>query len=881
MWLDLVFEMPSGLRAGSLVAAVIAGIALLALIVRAVLKMGHPQALAQRLDALAGTGGQILSGVDLAMTGSQVGAAHVTQGMAQIAVDRAVNLAKAVKPSDVLPRAQLRRAHVTLGCVLAIVGIVALVAPRLVGTQWVRFVDPYGDHPPYSNITINVEPGNTKVIYGSGVDIIASPEGGTVERVELILRGDGREDEKLPMFPQTDGKWRATVASVTSPGKYFVKTSGTRSKQFDLGVITVPKIENVTFKVTPPSYTNRPPYEGPLPQGGLAGLPGTKVEVRAKSNRPLSAGQMQFVSSDSAKPPAAAMNPVADPSNEVLGSFFIQQAGKVQISVTDVEKQNSTDVFTAPVTVLPDNRPFVRIVEPLANSFATPDVTLPIAVQAEDDWGVSRVELFKGLNDSRSRGSEVAAPAPPQTKVNTTTDLPLKDLGLKPGDVLKLFARGEDNDPAGAKGTESSIVTVQIISKEDFEKLMLAREGMEVLQSKYEQAMRRLEKLDAEMEKVEKELAKADPNSDLAQEMRDKLKKLGEQFEQEAREMAKAANQDLPFDIDKEMVKHLRDLANKVNDAGDQLDKLAKRPGLGGGGALDELKNLRQQLGMQKKDFEQEVTEPLEHLAKIYPLMEDQQRFIELYQQQRELEQRMVSVKTSVSADDPRAKARMRDLESDQREIRNELRQLLDDIDSHVSQLPEDEKLKELRDTASEFCKVVRNSAASDTMSQAEMALVEFDGMRGWTSAKQAEDILAGFIKKCESMGGQGQMCLKFQPSLAQGLGNTVDQLMQASGMQGMGGGKGGYSARRSSLANVGLYGNTPRKSAQAGSRGGKADRGVGTHSNDPRSDDPASDKLAQTGETRGSGEGQTLVPARYRTRSGEYFQRVADELGK
>ena len=65
--------------------------------------------------------------------------------------------------------------------------------------------------------------------------------------------------------------------------------------------------------------------------------------------------------------------------------------------------------------------------------------------------------------------------------------------GLDPGDVIKLFARVEDNDPAGFKGAETPIVTVQIISQEDFERMQQMREGLEALLSKYRQADRRLE----------------------------------------------------------------------------------------------------------------------------------------------------------------------------------------------------------------------------------------------------------------------------------------------------------------------------------------------------------------------------------------------------
>ena len=38
---------------------------------------------------------------------------------------------------------------------------------------------------------------------------------------------------------------------------------------------------DVRFRITPPAYTNRPPYDGPLPKDGIAGLPGTVVQVWA------------------------------------------------------------------------------------------------------------------------------------------------------------------------------------------------------------------------------------------------------------------------------------------------------------------------------------------------------------------------------------------------------------------------------------------------------------------------------------------------------------------------------------------------------------------------------------------------------------------------
>ena len=38
------------------------------------------------------------------------------------------------------------------------------------------------------------------------------------------------------MFPEPGGSWRATVAEVATPGRYFVRTRGARSGRFNYGV---------------------------------------------------------------------------------------------------------------------------------------------------------------------------------------------------------------------------------------------------------------------------------------------------------------------------------------------------------------------------------------------------------------------------------------------------------------------------------------------------------------------------------------------------------------------------------------------------------------------------------------------------------------------
>jgi hypothetical protein len=582
------------------------------------------------------------------------------------------------------------------------------------------------------------------------------------------------------------------------------------------------------------------------------------------------------------------MVPTASGSNEVTGSFTIEQPGKITLKVEDVERQPSTESFSASVSVLSDQRPFVRMMEPKPNSFATPDTTIPVELLAEDDYGVSRVQLFRSLNESRARAQDLPAPKPAPTRFPAGSPLKLADYGLSPGDVVKLYGRVEDNDPNGPKGSESPVVVVQIISREQMQEMMLARQGMEMLQSKYAQAARLMEALDAKMAEIIKELEeleKLDPTSDLAQEKKDKIAKLSEEFKEAANQVAKAAEDDLPFDLDKALKEQLGKVKELLEQGADGTEALAGQRRIKPGTAKQAMQELRDRLGAQRKEFKEKATDPLDHLAKVFPLMEDQARFVELYQRQRDLEERMKSLRGQDGQDNPLTKARMRDLEDEQRQLRDDLKGLLDDIESHIQELPDDPKVDDLRKTATAFAKALRASPAAEQMAGAEQALAEFAGTRAHGGAKDAADTLEKFLSQCKGMGEETQACLKFQPGLSEGLGNTVQQLLEAMGLgekTGFGGqgAGGGYSARRSTLRNVGLYGGMPAHASEARSGAGP-DRGLPGAGRDGQPGEGEPGAYDAKGRLNASGQSDAAVPERYRKRVGEYFQRVADELGE
>lgn len=887
VWLDLVWELPAVWRVGVSGMACLAGAAFLALLSVHTLRSAREMSAAWHLDRAGATGGMIVSGWELAarpLTHLGPASAELTTGLARMAVEHAAHLAQQVSPAAAVSSKPARRAAVALALLVTLGAGAALWLPALTDTELRRFLYPFADVPPYSRLILEVTPGDASVVYGQGLEVHVTVLNGAAAQVELVLEPEGGEPETLPMFPQAGNQWRTALTRITVPAAYFVRADRSRSVRYQISVITVPRIETVRFRVSPPAYTREPPTEGPLPKGGLSALAGTRVVVWAQSNRPLSGGRVDVETS--AGSTAVALQPTAAGSQEVSGEFDIQAAGRFQLSVTDVAQQESPERFSGSITLLADQRPLVRLTAPQPMSLATPTASLPVAIAAEDDYGIARAQLFRSLNNSRPLPLNLRVASPPARRWQEQLQLPLSDYGLSPGDEIKLFARVEDNDPAGAKGAETAVATVRIISQQDFERMLQVEQGLEALLAKYESAERQMDELLEQLQALEQELAAADPNAPATEQLRQRVQELAAQARQSAAAIRQSAEHRLPYDLDENLREQLRRMAEELDEAATALkdaasaaetpnERLAKQIGA----AMQRLKQNRQQ-------FQQDAMEPLEHLALIYPLIEDQSRFVALVLQQRDLAERLASLKNVSPSDDPALEARARELEQEQRALREELAALLIDIETHVQQLPADPQFDRLRQTATEFVVAVRNSGAAEAMAGAEVALAELAGTRAWEEARRAAEILESFLSRCEGMNGQCRGCLAFHPGLCNSLGNTVEQLLAQAGFgqgSGAGGGDGigaGYSARRSGQGQVGLYGGLPGMMGMTGGQGRDrqmAARGrPGVLTGPLDADAPSLYESAAHGDAVGGGEG--MIPAGYRQRVAQYFLRITEE---
>jgi hypothetical protein len=925
--LDAFTETTPQVRVASAAVAALAALAgLTGSIARSVARAGD-RALAARLDAATASGGLVSTGVDL-MPATRAGApraqaAHLraapcdagaglmTHGLSELAVHLAADTAARAPAGRVSPAAPALRPIGAAVLLAAGFAAVAWLWPDAVGMQVLRLLDPHGDHPPHSPTRFAVFPGVTRVMYGDTLDVTVRCDGLLPERMDLVVCDSlGQPVDRAPMFREDDHVWRAQVHDVHEPMAYFVRTPRGRSRRFTVDVIRVPRIDGVWFRITPPAYTGERACEGPVPKGGIAGLRGTRVEVRVTSNRPLSHGDVFLSPATKGPAPAPAgarvrLAPVQGGAAEVRGEFRIEGARALALAVVDVDGIASRDVFRTAVQVLEDARPIVRLLAPQPMSVAVPDALVPVAIEVEDDYGVAGLWLYRSLNGSRDLAAALPLPARPGGPVRHARPVVPLDLaphGLLPGDVISLFARAVDGRPEGPGGAETSIVELMIVSPDEFARIARAQRTLETIEADYRQGERVLENLAESLAALARSLRDAVEKRDAAR-ARGSIAEIGRiarSLDAAIRDMERTLGSPAELDLERALRIHLAAARDRLSELRQALDTAGRSADPAS--ALGELDRVVESLGRLRDEFRAQVGRPLDLLAAVYPLMEDGAMFTALLAAQKDIARRtrpegaaaappappgIDGLRTDDASDEPDARVRMRDLADEQRRIRDRLLALIEDIREHAARLPDEERFARLRSSAEKFAGVLARGPIPGLMDQAAGALARHDlaaaGRLAATAAEEMEKLLAS----CSQLQGDGQASLGFLPSLCGTLQDAVRALLERRGLgrgagHGWGSGRGGYSMFDPRRA-IGLYGHgrdpgaldRAMRDRSSGSSGRPGSRGRGGAAAEARLED-AGDVPVE--EARSGGVPVRELPAAYRERIRAYMERLVEE---
>jgi hypothetical protein len=253
---------------------------------------------------------------------------------------------------------------------------------------------------------IAVTPGDTTVRRGGDLPIEATPQGFDPSQVHVYAQfGANSAWESATMSRSDDEGYRFTFFAVREPMRYYVSAAGVRSPEYRVQVVDLPRVSNVKLTYQYPDWTHLDPRTED-PGGDIRAVAGTQVLVEVTTDRPLTeptlvANGKQLEMSSEGNVSRATLR-VGEQGEYYVTTSFEQQPVKL------------TDEYL--ISVVPDNKPTVKIAKPGRDWRASEIEEVSVRVQASDDFGIDRLELHYAINGGEwrvasldGRGSDASA----------------------------------------------------------------------------------------------------------------------------------------------------------------------------------------------------------------------------------------------------------------------------------------------------------------------------------------------------------------------------------------------------------------------------------------------------------------------------------------
>lgn len=753
-----------------------------------------------------------------------------------------------------------------------------LLAGEVIGAVWPRFIDPHGDHPPYSRLRFALEPAEDQVLYGSNLEIQAQVAGGAVDRLLLFSRRDGEDTvHSTVMFRRPDGGFVQTLTNLRQPLHIWVGDGRARSVAQPITIRLTPRITLGSLRIDYPDHTGLDPLAVELGEEELRLPRRSRITWTVASNRPLSGGRLILEPLAGGPSSEVLLHPNPEQNQMVEGSMALTEAVAFSLHISDVDQLGNSSPPRGRLLIQPDRPPRLDITLPGRDAVSTPDMRIPWQISASDDYGVVAVHWLLSINDSLEDVSPIPLPSGRHRRLRLDGQFDLADLGLRPGDTIRYAAEAIDNDPDGPQMATTPSYRIEIVSEEDYRELM-RRQQMHEHQQRFLDEFLTLadtaRRLGERARHLAEEAAEGDAK-DLAQESAALQAEL-ERYAAELRRLAERQSRDpLLAAFDQRVRERMQELRQAQAAAAEAAQAGADRAAL-----AEASQRMAKALGDLGEQMDEQVSEPARHADAVYQLMSASQGFTALAAQQQQIAAWSRRHLDEAGGDERQRRSHLANLATQQTRLRAALLAWQEEVRDLIDRLPADEVYDPLRIQAEEFLDAVNEAAIAAVMDAARGHFATLQGADGHRQALEAWRRMDALIVRSppENMAGTASECLSFQPALASlppAARQQLAGLLDGSGAMQGGPGEGtGFSMLSGSMATYGpdIAGQQARGGRGQGPGRDQAGQHVATVGD---TDDPQVPRAERSGGLRLQPD--LHIPLRYRRLVGAYFQAVAD----
>lgn len=259
----------------------------------------------------------------------------------------------------------------------------------------------------------------------------------------------------LDRDPARSGGFLTVIHSPEESFSYMVKLNDDASQTYHVTTLRRPSVAEVNCVQIYPAYVKLLPVRRST--GDLTLLAGSKLKITARSSLPLSKASLRLAGIDKEIPmtidpgdPAAISGEIQIPAKDLTG---------FSIHLTSTEGADSGETATYRIDLVQDQPPTVKIIQPTnREELATEKANLLVAFEAEDDFGIAKVELHYTID----QGPETVVPFDLEGRTDRTVTRHYDwDLGkllppLTVGNVVEFWITVADTNDVTGPGIGTS-----------------------------------------------------------------------------------------------------------------------------------------------------------------------------------------------------------------------------------------------------------------------------------------------------------------------------------------------------------------------------------------------------------------------------------------
>jgi hypothetical protein len=351
----------------------------------------------------------------------------------ELVIADAARRARELEPHQIVASESLQRAGVQ-----AAAAALALLALLILGRDPLReSVDAMSLTLFPERMALEVAPGNARIRAGDPLHVRARLVGNHAPVIAQLQVADGDAWRSSEMT--VDGSARGTgfaltLHSVPASFKYRVVAGTVTSPAYDVTVVHPPRVTRIDLDYLYPQglgLSPRTERDG----GDIYAPAGTDVRVHIFTDRAADKGQLALgdgkqIALDAARP------------TELTASLKVVDDNSYRIALADRDGMASTGETEYFIRTLEDRPPEVRVTKPAQDRQVTRLEEVDIEAQAEDDYGIDRLDLVYVVHD-KEKVVPLAIPKNSLT-VKSRHTLFLEDLDVQPGDFVAYYVRARD-----------------------------------------------------------------------------------------------------------------------------------------------------------------------------------------------------------------------------------------------------------------------------------------------------------------------------------------------------------------------------------------------------------------------------------------------------